>query len=293
MGYLKIPNLYNSPEILEVLGKVYCLEKIHGTSAHIKMVRGSSEVIFFSGGSKMSNFMSLFDTKSLLERFAEMDCDELTIYGEAYGGKVQSMKDVYGENLRFVAFDVAIGGKFVSGVPTQQEIVESFGLEFVHYTLGPSTKEFVNQEREKFSEQAKRNGLGSDKVGEGIIIRPLIELTLNNGSRFIFKHKRDDFRETKSVRKLEGQEKVIWEDAEKVAEEFVVPMRVEHVLDKLIATRLIPETYTMSHVPLFIHAMVEDIKCEERGTIKWSKNVTKAISKKAAILFGKKVNSRV
>ena len=47
MGYLHIDNLYKAQDILN-FKTCYALEKIHGTSAHLKWDNG--ELTFFSGG---------------------------------------------------------------------------------------------------------------------------------------------------------------------------------------------------------------------------------------------------
>ena len=58
MGYMHLVNLYRDARILD-LKKVWALEKIDGTSAHIRWSNG--KVSLFSGGSKMANFEKLFD----------------------------------------------------------------------------------------------------------------------------------------------------------------------------------------------------------------------------------------
>ena len=80
MGYLKIKNLYQVPELATgLLGRVYCLEKIHGTSAHISWSAverspGVSEgrLAFFSGGEKSERFVALFDQTTLMRAFVAL-----------------------------------------------------------------------------------------------------------------------------------------------------------------------------------------------------------------------------
>jgi hypothetical protein len=50
------------------------------------------------------------------------------------------MRKTYGDKLRFVAFEVKIGDKWLN-VPSAESIVTSFGLDFVPYEKIPTTIE--------------------------------------------------------------------------------------------------------------------------------------------------------
>ena len=136
MGYRHIDNLYKNQMIM-LFKKCYALEKIHGTSAHVTFnrrrqicfgqpVTGETiiektqmteeefqvkfpddiTITFFSGGASHEQFVSLFDKKLLEDNFRALGFSELTVYGEAYGGKMQGMSKTYGPTLKFVAFEV-------------------------------------------------------------------------------------------------------------------------------------------------------------------------------------------
>lgn len=70
MGYMHIQNLYKDQTIL-LFKECYALEKIHGTSAHIKfsMAPTSPALTFFSGGEKHERFKALFNDADLCTRF--------------------------------------------------------------------------------------------------------------------------------------------------------------------------------------------------------------------------------
>src|SRR5437588_791465 len=105
LGYLHISNLYADQSVL-LFKRVYALEKVHGTSAHISW---NGNVKFFAGGSPHDRFVAFFDQEKLRNKFLELvGSDEAVIYGEAYGGKVQGMSATYGKEIKFVAFDVKI-----------------------------------------------------------------------------------------------------------------------------------------------------------------------------------------
>lgn len=278
MGYLHIDNLYKNQEILE-FKRCYAMEKIHGTSAHIawNAQEHGNSLRFFSGGEKYDNFVKLFDVDALKARFTELGLPNVVIYGEAYGGKCQGMSKTYGPNLKFIAFDVKIGDNWLS-VPQADEFVKGFGLDFVYYIEVSTDIDALNAERDRPSTQAIRNGMGNDLISEGVVLRPVLELTKNNGSRIIVKHKRDEFRETKTPRPIDEAKVKVLHESKAIAEEWVTPMRLAHVLDK------IPGGASMEKMRDIIHAMQEDIKREGEGEIVWSDTVAKAVGSKTAAM---------
>lgn len=268
----------------------YALEKIHGSSAHIsfnaemqcsKLVDGDfvltdNGVSFFSGGESHARFVEIFkDNKQLIDKLG--DLYKVTIYGEVYGGKCQGMSNTYGKELKFVAFDVKINDMWLS-VPQAEEFCKECGLEFVDYVKIPTTIEAIDEQRDRDSVQAVRNGIGEGKKREGVVLRPLVEFTRNDGERVMAKHKGDDFKETKTPRQVTPEQLQVLSDAEAVADEWVTPMRVVHVLDKLGN----PGMEKMKDV---IFAMQEDVKREGEGEIVWSKAVEKAVGRATALGF--------
>jgi hypothetical protein len=271
MGYMHITNLYKDRDIL-MFKECFALEKIHGTSAHI--IRDlNGQLTFFPGGEKLSKFMAIFDQQALEEKLKAVV--EVTIFGEAYGGSCQRMSGTYGKTLKFVAFDVKIGDSWLS-VPQADEFVTDLGLKFVDYLKISTEIEAVEAQRDRPSTQAERNGCGNDKKREGVVLRPLVELTKNNGERIISKHKADDFKETKTKREVTPQQLNVLSNANEVAEEWVTGMRISHVLDKI-------QDPGMEKMPEIIKAMIEDIQREGEGEIQWSKPVSKAITRATAL----------
>lgn len=280
MGYLHIENLYR-PDAQAVLlfKRVYALEKVHGTSAHIAYREG--RIHFFSGGEKHANFVALFDEEDLRGRFEALGHESVTIFGEAYGGKCQGMSHTYGKDLRFIAFDVKIGNCWLA-VPSAARLVDTFGLEFVPWVETAATLEELDALRDKPSEVAIRRGCGDDKIREGIIIRPPIEVTTNDGGRVIAKHKGAAFSERIHTPKVKpGTTLEVMTRANEIAEEWVTPRRLEHVLDKL------PQGIGVENTKMVIDAMVEDVTREASGEILDSRETRVAIGRKAALLFKK------
>ena len=300
MGYRKIPNLYKDIRILD-FKECYALEKVHGTSAHITYStqelcaygkwtgNNNGFIAYFSGGAKYETFVKLFNLQELLKKFVEVGCPDVTVYGEAYGGKMQGMRDSYGDELKFIAFEVKIGDVWLD-VMNAADVVAKLGLEFVPFNRGPATLEWINEQKYKGSEVAIRNGIGVRVMGEttfieknimreGVVIRPIKEYVDYRGNRVITKHKNDEFMETKTKRKVDPDKLKVLEKAREIADEWVTPMRLQHVLDKM------PEKGEMKHVPLVIKAMIEDVKTESEGEVVWSKDVEKCIGRNSVKLY--------
>jgi hypothetical protein len=278
MGYMNISNLYKEQDIL-MFKECYALEKIDGTSAHIRWK--DVEVGYFSGGEPYEKFVALFDTEKLKQNFAELfDCDVI-VFGEAYGGKCQGMSATYGKELKFIVFDVKVGDRWLN-VPNAEDVAKKLGLEFVHYNKIKANMESIDKERDEQSVQAVRNGTGNKKR-EGVVLRPLEEFTKNNGDRVICKHKNDEFRETKTPREVDPNQIKILEEANEIAEEWVTENRLNHILSHLGNPSDIKDTGKV------IKEMIDDILREAEGEIMISKQVPKAISLKCAKLYKERI----
>jgi hypothetical protein len=267
------------------------MEKIHGTSAHI-IYSPSSGLTFFSGRASHNNFVALFNQEDLLQKFTtifpQLTSDaKVTVYGEAYGGKEQGMSHTYGPNLKFIVFDVQVESNWLA-VPQAEDVAKNLGLDFVSYSKIPVTIEALTEERNKFSVQGERNGI-PNKKREGIVIRPLIELTKNNGDRIISKYKNEDFAERKSKADttLDPDKQQVLLEAEAIAEEWVTAERMKHVLDKL------PQDIGMEKMPDIMKAMIEDVCREGQGQIVDSKEARRAIGKKTVTLFKQFLQKRL
>jgi hypothetical protein len=274
MSYAHIDNLYKDKRILS-FRRCYALEKVHGTSAHIGWKNGV--LSFFSGGASHAQFVALFDHGSLTSLFTALVHPEVTVYGEAYGGKMQGMRETYGPDLRFIAFDVKIGSHWLD-VPDMDQVVRDLGIEVVPWEETSTDIEALDALRDKPSEVAVRRGCG-ERPREGIVLRPSFEVTLNSGERVCAKHKGEGFQERGHQPKVQDATKLaVLEDAEAAAKEWVTEMRLGHVLDKLPGV-------TIVDMPRIIKAMVEDVYREGAGEVVESKATISAIGKRTAALF--------
>ena len=172
-------------------------------------------------------------------------------------------------------------------MPNAEGVCKSLNIEFVDYVKVSTDLAALDAERDKHSIQAIRNGCGEGKIREGVVLKPLVEFTTNNGGRVIAKHKRDEFKETKTPREVSPEQFKVMEDAKAIAEEWVTEMRLKHVLDKL------PQGISIESTKLVIEAMVEDVYREAKGEIIESRDVTKFIGSKTAAMFKKKIQEQL
>lgn len=289
MSYRHIKNLYASKDIL-LFKQCYAMEKLNGTSAHIKYNQAEDKLTFFHGGANRDLFLALFNQEELLAKFREnakefIETKNITIYGEAYGGKLQKMAHTYGLNLKFCAFEVQINEEWLS-VPRAEKIAQKFGLDFVYYEIIDATEEAINKAMMSDSVQAVKNGMGIGHIREGIVLRPIIEIvhpSVNSGGegRILAKHKRPEFAERQNTPKFADPEQLkVFEKANEIAEEWCVGERLLHVLDSLGLTN--PQIEDSNKV---INGMIEDVIRESAGEIVESKEARKAIGKKTMKLF--------
>lgn len=274
MGYMHIDNLYKDQAIL-LFRECYALEKVHGTSAHISVKDG--QLRLFSGGVSHTEFAALWpDKDSLLASFRGRDA---TIYGEAYGGECQRMSYLYGNDLRFVAFDVRIEDHWLE-VPKAEGFATQVGIPFVPWVRIPADLKSIDDARDAPSEIARRHGIASRPCDrEGVVLRPIVELLRKNGSRIIAKHKSAHFRETSSPRKVVDPAMMeVLAEADAIAAEWVTPMRLDHILGRGIEC-------SEENIGKLIGLMVEDVEREASGEIIASKEARKAIGHATKILI--------
>lgn len=284
------------------------------TSEEIEYEKNGVQIHHFSGGTSHVTFKGLFNEAALIKAFVEMALPqdrELVMFGESYGGKEQGMSHTYGTTPKFIVFDVKIGEYWLD-VPNAEQVAKAFGLEFVHYVKVSTDIKELDAQRDAPSVQAIRNGVSSffangvsietilnpesesvelshvlggtvvnPRRREGIVVRPLKEVRLNNGDRVIAKHKGEAFQETSTPRIVADPNKLQkLADAERVANEWVTPMRLQHVIDKI-------PNHDMSQMPNILRAMVEDVLREGSGEIDLTdeKGIKKAISKRTVELY--------
>jgi len=290
MAYTSIDNLYQNQKIM-MFKQVWATEKIHGTSASITYDPVQKKLHFFPGGvPDVMSFTSQFNYDEIYNKASELWGDKKAIlYGEHYGGKIMGMSATYGEQQRFVMFDVMVDGLWLS-FDKVQSVGKKLNIDVVPGRIIDATVEAFDIERAKPSEQVVKYGITEPKKREGIVLKPLVEVKLNNGDRVIAKYKNDEFIETKTVHEVTEDElakkQVVLTDAENVAEEWVTEMRLTHILDKLGNPK------EDKDIPQVLKAMKEDIIKESKGETLMSNEAGKAISKRTATLYLERIKKK-
>jgi len=288
MAYMHIDNLYKEQRVL-MFKQVWATEKIHGTSAWVtyKGDLPKPDLDYHPGGAKMEWFTEQFNHDELLSKCIELfGTSRVKLHGEHYGGKIQKMSKTYGNEHRFVLFDIKIGESFLS-FDKVQKLGEKLNLDVVHGVIVDATVEALDRERDEPSFQSKKNGIEEEREREGIVIRPLEEFVSNNGKRVIAKHKGETFLETAHPRKVVSRDRMeVLRESEEIAEEWVTPMRLNHILDKFHD----PDIKQTGQV---IEAILDDIQREGKGEIEWTPESIKAVGKRASKLFMEFLKSKV
>ncbi len=275
--FAHIDNLYKNQDIM-LFRRCYALEKVHGENAWIKLKRGSPMELY-AGSASLVTFSALFDLPKLQAGLESLGCEEATIFGEVFGGAVQHMSKVYGLTMDFVGYDIQIDNLWLA-VPQMDELLRQFGVPVIPYVEINTDMAEIDFWRDAPSVVADHAGMGRDKPREGVVLRPLIELTKNNGERVIAKHKTKEHSERKTVQTVGDPTKLkVLADAQAIADEWVTPMRLVHVLQKL------PPAITLKDAVQIIKAMQEDVTREAAGEIVVTKEALTAIGKRAIELF--------
>nr|AEX63163.1 hypothetical protein mv_R961 [Moumouvirus Monve] len=292
MGYMHIESLYKCPEFFQLFPEVYCMEKIHGTSTWIRYEK-CQMLKFHSGGEPGETFKAIFNEEFLKNKLDELSTKNnwniIKIHGEGYGGRQQGMSKTYGDKLKFIVFDVYVESvdtnikpKYLN-VTEAEKIAEELQFEFVHYVRGLNTPEWIEEQSNQESIQAIRNGIGSGKPREGVVVRPIIESVFSNGQRVITKHKNAEFWEIKTRRPLGERLKVV-EGINEIIEDWVTDQRFNHVVDRVLQQK-INKVLEKNDIKILLDLMVEDVKRESEGEVIWNDKLVSAIRRKTAIMF--------
>lgn len=118
------------------------------------------------------------------QKFGEQ---EVTLYGEGYGKKIQKVGSLYRDDASFIMFDVQVGFMWLRR-DSVENIAQTFGVDVVPVVGRGTLAEAV--------EYVKTHGQStvSDKAPlEGVVARPEVEVLDRMGRRVIVKIKARDF----------------------------------------------------------------------------------------------------
>jgi len=126
-------------------------------------------------------------TLEKLDSTIQPDVDQLCIYGEGYGAKIQKGGGNYNpDGVDFVLFDILVDGWWLKREAIE-EIAEALVIDIVPIVGRGNLQEGVEYTRAGFA-----SNWGSF-VAEGLVMKPSVELQTRAGHRIITKIKNKDF----------------------------------------------------------------------------------------------------
>jgi len=169
-----------------------CTEKIDGTNIRI-MWDGRN--IRFQGKTDNSQIPSIligvlqdiFSIKVMKECFP--DEDNVCLYGEGYGAKIQKGGNYLPDRVDFILFDVKIGDWWLKR-DSNVDIANKLNISAVPIIGMWKLKEAVEYVKNGFKSTIAHN---KEYIAEGLVMKPNIELFNRKGERIISKIKHKDF----------------------------------------------------------------------------------------------------
>jgi len=163
-------------------------EKVDGTNIRVMF---DGERITFGGKTDKAQIPAKLVEKlegmflPQLQGFKDIFDEEACLYGEGYGGYIQSAGKLYGE-IDFILFDVKIGKWWLKRADIQ-DIANDFGIDVVPIIGEGTLDDLMNSVSFGFSSN------WGDFTAEGVVARPKVDLLSRSGSRVITKLKHKDF----------------------------------------------------------------------------------------------------
>lgn len=260
MKFTKFPSLENTYRekqihLAETLGcndqDYLVTEKVHGANFSFWVSSDDTgEVKIYCA--KRSGFIGkdekFFDYKSVLEKYRESivnlfttlnttSCvEEVIIYGELYGGNIQSGM-CYKKEQDFIAFDLVVDGLVINKVEAIN-LIKGFGLPYapiigVYSCLNEALE--VGESFESKLISVDFDGTEEQKESEGVVIEPCVPRWFPSGSRVYFKKKTKRFLE-KGGNKIKKTQQPLPEDLKIVLEEsfkYINEARFNNVKSKV------------------------------------------------------------
>lgn len=207
MEYTKIPNIFKREEFgknrliegeyataeLEYLANIPWVwtEKVDGTN--IRIIQDGHTVSFGGRTDKaqipenlMNRLNELFGGTNKEEIFEQKFGETpVILFGEGFGEKIQKGGGLYG-SVDFILFDVFCGGMYLKR-ESIEDIANAFNIKtvpIVNVGTLPEAVEFIRQHPQSHLRNAEM---------EGVVCRPICELSDRTGKRLIVKIKCRDF----------------------------------------------------------------------------------------------------
>lgn len=183
----------------QMIEKWRCTEKIDGTNIRISYNGKAVEICGRTENAQMPTFLlsylqQVFTAEKFKVAFPDLkDGEEVVVYGEGYGPKIQSGGN-YRKDISVRLFDVKVG-KWWLEPENIEDIANKLGVKTV-----PTISDFTIEQAVAFvktkplSQVANQEGGNPAYPMEGIVARTTPLLLRRNGERLIWKLKHKDFK---------------------------------------------------------------------------------------------------
>ncbi len=169
-----------------------CTEKIDGTNIRVMW---DGESVRFGGKTDTAQIPAiLFET--LQDTFTnEMmkdcfpDADNVCLYGEGYGKKIQKGGNYLPDRADFILFDVKIGNWWLTR-EANEDIAKKLNIGVVPIIGIWKLEQAIDYVKNGFKSTIAHN---KDYIAEGLVMKPETELFNRRGERVITKIKHKDF----------------------------------------------------------------------------------------------------
>ena len=175
--------------------KWYCTEKIDGTNMRILWDGKQVEYRGKTDNADISKHLlpfleETFTNEKMSKVFGNDPNKKICVYGEGYGKGIQKGGNYMSDKTEFILFDVLIDDWWIQA-DTLKEM--AYGLEVMYVPeIGVFTLyEVINMVKKGFISNISEN---RDYIAEGIIAKPLVEMSNRKGERIITKIKHKDFK---------------------------------------------------------------------------------------------------
>lgn len=168
-------------------------EKVDGTNIRVYW---NGEGVTFGGKTDNASIpvFLLYKLQELFEGTAmklklkkQFGDDQVCLYGEGYGNKIQKAgTDYIADGVDFTLFDVKVGDWWLQRKDVE-DVAQNLGVHIVPIIGEGTLKEMVEQTRNGFKSE------WGDFTAEGIVARPATELFSRKNERLITKIKHKDF----------------------------------------------------------------------------------------------------
>jgi ATP-dependent RNA circularization protein (DNA/RNA ligase family) len=182
---------YSLPEFKYLKDSIWEFsEKVDGTNIRVMFKDG---IISFGGKTDNAQIPAFLVNRlkdkfiPMLDKFKEIFNDNnVCLYGEGYGAKIQKIGSSYRQDQDFVLFDIKIGEWWLQREDVE-DIARKLSLDVVPIIAEGTLSDMINMTKRGF------NSKWGEFLAEGIVARPKVELRTRDDHRIITKIKHKDF----------------------------------------------------------------------------------------------------